>query len=206
MITGDREYPKTGTLHCSWTTPLCWFATGVESNQVADSIYAVNRNTGATVFVHHSPAGIYYDNLVHDYENDALYALSFDTASGTTRVVGWDGATGNITGITDLTGPTRGGFALAGAVSYCSSIKRMFVGLDAQDGQFNDRVMVVDLSGGATGARVDIEFPLIFPVPTGVRAFCNATSVVALIGSTIQADSGACRVVANAPPHTHTPP
>lgn len=189
VITGDREYPKTSTLHCSWATPMCWFATGVESNQVQDSIYGVNRATGATVFIHRSPAGIYYDNLVLDYETDTLYAIAVDFQARTTRVVGWDGATGNITGITDLTGPTRGAFALAGAVSYCTSLKRMFVGLDAQDGQFSDRVMVVDLAGGAAGARVDIEFPLVFPVPTGVRAFCNATAVVAIIGNTIQSDS-----------------
>ena len=30
----DARYPKVDTLHCSWTTPMCYFATGIGGNGI----------------------------------------------------------------------------------------------------------------------------------------------------------------------------
>ena len=58
IVTRDDEYPKTGTLHCSWTTDMCWFATGVAGPYIQDAIIGVNRRTGTQVFRHEIPTGI----------------------------------------------------------------------------------------------------------------------------------------------------
>lgn len=66
--TTDREYVKDGTFHCDWATGgNCFFMTGVDANLVQDAVYGVNRFTGAVTFKHSLPAGIYSDNLVHDW-------------------------------------------------------------------------------------------------------------------------------------------
>jgi hypothetical protein len=195
VTTSDREYPKSSTLHCSWASQNCFFATGVETNQVQDALYGVNRITGATLFKHELPAGIYIDNMNFDYLTDTLYSVAFDANTRQARIVGWEGTDGNVTGIWDITADLRGAFVFGGAVTYCSTTKTMFIGLDNgnfADGIFQDRVAVFSLAGvPATRPQLVDDFPLLFPVPSSFRAFCNATAVEALIGVTVQADSEA---------------
>lgn len=38
ITTGDKEYPKVSTLHCSWHSPLCFFATGVGAEFTQDAV------------------------------------------------------------------------------------------------------------------------------------------------------------------------
>ena len=105
ISTGDYEYPKVDTLHCSYATPLCYFATGIGGNGIQDFIYGVNRATGETVFKHTLPAGLYIDNLAFDYIAEQLWAIAFDPqAPGgpTAALVSWSASTGNITSRTDV--------------------------------------------------------------------------------------------------------
>jgi len=187
--TTDFEYPKADTLRCSYTTPLCYFVTGIGAQAVQDYIYGVNRLTGETVFKHTLPAGLYIDNLAFDYTKEQLWAIAFDPAARAAALVSWSAQTGNITSRTDVTPALRDGFVYGGAFSMCSPTGQIYVGIDTQQGNFEDRVAQFDVSGAAP--RFVGEIPLIFPVPSAYRAICNQTSLIALIGNTIQSDSDA---------------
>lgn len=183
---------RVDTLHCSWTTPLCYFATGIGGNGIQDYIYGVNRATGATVFKHTLPAGLYIDNLAFDYVNEELWAIAFDpNAPGgpAAALASWSPATGNLTSRTDVSAALRGGFVYGGAFSMCATTRQIYVGIDANEGGFFDRAAQFDVSGA--NPRLVGEIPLYFPVPSGFRAVCNASGLVALLGNTIQADSEA---------------
>ena len=65
VVTSDREYPKTSTLHVSWAAPVAYFATGVGANFIEDAIYAVNLTTGAVIWKHTLPAGAWMLFLFH---------------------------------------------------------------------------------------------------------------------------------------------
>ena len=119
--TRDGEYPKTDTLHCSWGTPMCYFATGVGGPYVQDAVIGVNRDTGLQVFRHELPAGIYIDNLQFDYYEDRLFSVAFTPGNGGTPgkglLVEYEGTSGNVTILADITPALRGGFLFAGALS-----------------------------------------------------------------------------------------
>lgn len=192
VITSDFEYPKSGTLHCSWGSTLCYFMTGVQGRGIQDAVYAVDRISGATVWKHTLPEGIYSDNLQYNYVQEALYYFAFnpEAAPITSFIVRLDGGSGNITYITDVSREIRG-FVWGGDVTLCSTTGQFFVGVDVEatenGGGFNDYVVEFDISGAAVavvGGK-----PLNFPVPSGMHAFCNATGLVALLGDTIQSDS-----------------
>jgi hypothetical protein len=187
IATSDYEYPKVDTLHCSWGTPMCYFATGIGGNGIQDYIYGVNRATGATVFKHTLPAGLYIDNLAFDYINEELWAVAFDPQAQTAALASWSPVTGNLTSRTDISASLRGGFVYGGAFSMCAPTRQIYVGIDSADGAFNDRAAQYDVSGAVP--RLVGEIPLIFPVPSGFRAICNQTSFIALLANTVQADS-----------------
>lgn len=119
--TRDDEYPKPDTLHCSWGTPMCWFATGVAAPYTQDAIIGVNRETGLQVFRHELPAGIYIDNLQFDYLQDRLFSVAFTPPNGPTPgralLVEYEGTSGNVTILADVSPALRGGFVFAGAFS-----------------------------------------------------------------------------------------
>jgi len=186
VVTSDQEYPKSGTLHCAWNSTLCYFMTGVQGRYIQDAVYAVDRITGATVWKHTLPAGLYIDNLVFDYEADILYSVAFNPVGRTANLVSYDGKTGNVTILLDLARDLNGGFIYGGAISMCPSTKQMYIGVDAQTG-FDDYVLVVDLK--ANPPRVVGGERLVFPITSTLRAFCNATALVNLFGVTVQADS-----------------
>ena len=189
--TSDQEYPKPSTLHCSWSNSnLCYFLTGVGAPYIQDALYAINRVTGATEFKHTIPAGLYVDNMAFDYIHEELWSIAFNPnapGGATAALVSWSPAIGNATSVTDISGALRGGFVFAGAFTMCASTRQIYVGIDSQQGGFLDRVAQFDVSGAAP--RLVGEIPLYFPVPSAMHAFCNATSLVALIGNTVQADS-----------------
>jgi hypothetical protein len=190
IVTSDLEYPKSGTLHCSWNSTLCYFVTGVQGRGVQDAIYGVDRISGTTVFKHEMPAGIYTDNLMYDYTTDALYYFAFNIQQNppTAAIVKLDAATGNITYIFDVSREIKG-FVYGGDVTICPTTGQIFVGVDAEanDGGFNDYIVEFSVTGALptiVGGR-----PLAFPVPSGMHAFCNAAGLQFLVGDTIQADS-----------------
>jgi len=189
VATSDYEYPKIATLHCSWATPSCYFQTGVGGPYTQDYVYSVSRTTGQTLFKHQIPAGIFVDNMAYDYIHEELWSVAFNPQANppTAALVSWSPTIGNATSITDISQSLRGGFIFPGAFSMCPSTRRIYVGIDSQNGGFLDRVAEYDVS--VTPPRLVGEAPLLFPVPSSYRAFCNATSLVALIGTTIQADS-----------------
>lgn len=82
IATADDEYPKSGTLHCLWGSAACYFLTGVGRPYTQDYIYGVNRTSGALMFKHTVPTGIYLDNLVLDYNADVVYSVAFDPTRG----------------------------------------------------------------------------------------------------------------------------
>ena len=150
-------------------------------------IYGVNRATGETVFKHTLPAGLYIDNLAFDYVHEELWAVAFDPQAQTAALASWSPTTGNLTSRTDISQSLRGGFIFGGAFSICAPTRQIYVGIDSQNGAFQDRAAQYDVSGAAP--RLVGEIPLLFPVPSGFRAICNQTSFVALLANTVQADS-----------------
>ncbi len=121
------EYPKIGTLHCSWTQPVCWFATGIGANYAQDAIIAVSTATGQTLWRHELPAGIFIDNLAYDYITETLYSIAFrpDGVPGGygAALVSYNGVTGNVTIVADLTRDFRNGKLYPGSFSICPTDK-----------------------------------------------------------------------------------
>jgi len=192
IVTSDREYPKTSTLHVSWNQPVAYFATGVGANYIEDAVYAVNLTSGQTIWKHTLPAGLYIDNLAFDYTEERLFSIAFDpNAAGgpAARIVEYDATTGNLTERVDISREIRGGFVFGGAFSICPSAKTMYVGVDARDGEFDDFVLTFDYTLGPivpTGGK-----PLLFPIPSSLRAVCTGAALDGIFGATIQADSDA---------------
>jgi len=100
--------------------------------------------------------------------------------------VEYEGTSGNVTILADLSQELRNGFVFGGAFSICPTDKTMFMGVDARDGEFNDFIVELEYANGVrpVGAK-----PLLFPITSSVRAFCSNRSLEAIFGSTIQADS-----------------
>ncbi len=100
--------------------------------------------------------------------------------------VEYDAQTGNVTQIQDISRDLRGGFVFGGAVSICPTDRTIFVGVDARDGEFSDFIQEYEYTRGIAlrGAK-----PLLYPITSGVRAFCSNTSLEAIFGVTVQADS-----------------
>ena len=116
--------------------------------------------------------------------------MSFDPAApggGAAGLVSWSPTQGNLTSFTDISQYLRGGFVWAGDFTLCASTRRIYIGIDSQVPGFQDRVLVFDAS--TTPPSFVAEVGLFFPVPTSMHAFCNATSLVALAATTVQADS-----------------
>jgi len=190
--TRDDEYPKIGTLHCSWNQPICWFATGVGGNYVQDAILAVNTATGQTLYRHELPAGIYIDNLAYDYVTETLYSIAFrpDGAPGgyAANLVSYNGHTGNVTILADLSRDFRNGRLYPGGFSICPTDKTMFIGIDADDGEFSDFIAEYEYSS-PNGPRFVGAKPLLFPIPSTIHAVCSNRSLEGIYAVTIQSDS-----------------
>lgn len=209
--TSDREYPKTGTLHCSWNTTSCFFATGVQGRGVEDAVYSADRTTGAIKFKvsppggrqtlcvtkkhlgmgccriqHTAPPGVFFDNLVFDWAHEDLYYVTFNTANRKSSIVKLDALSGNLTYVYDITKDTAAGAVFPGEVSVCSQLGELFVGIDAADGEDLDFVLRYDVNGATPVLKGAI--PLLFPLPTATFAICNATALQALYANTIQVD------------------
>ena len=186
LPTRDREYPKTSTLHCSWGTDICFFATGVGAPYAQDAVIAVDRVTGQQVWRHELPEGIYIDNLQYDYINERLFSIAF-RPNGPNGVdasfVEYDSLSGNLTQIIDITRDLRGGFVYGGAVSICPTDRTIFVGVDAGAG-LND--FILEYAYGARGIVPRAGRALLYPITSGVRAFCSNTSLEAIFGVTVQ--------------------
>jgi hypothetical protein len=190
VVTKDNEYPKVSTLHVSYTRPIAYFATGVGANYIQDALYAINTTTGAVIFRHELPAGLYIDNLAYDYIQERLFSISFNPAAPggvDARIVEWDANTGNVTEIADISRDLRGGFVFGGAFSICPTTKMIYVGVDAADGEFNDFILDYSYAGPRpviVGGR-----QLEFPIPSSLRAVCGANALEGMYGPTVQADS-----------------
>jgi len=187
VTTSDQEYPKSGTLHCSWAAPICYFLTGVARPYTQDAIYGVNRTTGATIFKHEVPAGIYLDNLAYDWGTDSLYSIAFDPQTRSANLVTYNGLTGAVTILLDISADIANGFVYSGSVSVCPTTKTLYVGVDANVGQ--DFILSYDISA-ATPVKVTTT-PLAFPITSGLRAFCNATALQGVVGDFIMGNSDA---------------
>lgn len=185
--TSDQEYPKSGTLHCLWTSPICYFLTGVARPYTQDAIYGVNRTTGTQIFKHEVPAGIYLDNLVLDWASDNLYSIAFDPQTRSANIVTYNGLTGTVTILLDISADIGNGFVYAGSVSICPTTNTLFVGVDSNVGL--DYILYYDISG-ATPKLVN-NVPLVFPITSGLRAYCNATNLVGIFGDFIMGNSDA---------------
>lgn len=183
--TNDREYPKTSTLRCSWGSGMCYFATGVGAPYTQDAVYGVDRTAGKVVFKHELPQGIYIDNLLHNWQTDELYSVAFDPQRRTASIVQYDGQTGNFTYVLDISNDVGAGFVFGGAASICAPTNHLYVGVDNQQPGGLDYVLIYDLNGKKLLANV----PLLYPIPSGMTAFCNATNLVALVANTIQTDT-----------------
>lgn len=172
------------------TNDLCFFATGVGARYIQDYVYAVNRTTKAVQWKHTLPNGIYIDNLAYDYTSERLFSVAFNpNAPGgvDARVVEYASLTGNVTILSDISRELRGGFVYGGAFSICPTAKTMYVGIDAADGEFDDHLLVLDY---ALGRPIPIgEKPLLFPIPSTLRAFCTGIALDGIFATTIQSDS-----------------
>ena len=150
-------------------------------------MYAVNRLSGAVTWKHEMPAGIYSDNLVHDYVRNSLYYFAFnaDVNPPTASIVKLNAITGALEYVFDVARDVRG-FVFGGDVTMCAQDGHLFVGVDvagAGGGQFEDYVLEYDITGAQP--RVLGGKPLLFPVPSTLHAVCGAS----LFGTTIQADA-----------------
>ena len=160
--------------------------TGVQADLVQDAVYAVNRFTGAVVFKHSLPAGIYSDNLVHDYLTNTLFYVAFDPRTRAVNIVKISALTGVVSYVFDVTRDFRGGFVWGGDVTYCATDGHLFVGVDtgaAADGAFHDFFIRYDVSG-AQPRLMDVK-ELVFPITSSLHAVCNFS----IFGTTIQADA-----------------
>ena len=189
VVTRDNEYPKPSTLHVSWNAPIAYFATGVGAPYTQDAIYAVNITSGQVIFRHELPANIYIDNLSFDYINERLFSVAFRvTPQGVNGAIAeWNATNAAVVSITDISADLRGGFVYGGAVSICPTTQTIFVGVDAAT-ELDD--FVLGYSYSAAGA------PKLFggralhtPIPSSIRAVCNATDLIGLYAVTVQADS-----------------
>jgi hypothetical protein len=147
----------------------------------------VNRSSGQTIFRHELPAGIFIDNLVYDWDSESLYSIAFDPQTGA-RIISYDGATGAPTVLTDITQDLQGGFVDPADVTICPSTKTLYVGVDSngEGGTFLDYVLAYDLS--VNPPKLALKQDLLFPIPTGLHAICNATNLQALLAAYVQAD------------------
>ena len=78
--------PQVGTLSCLYRSPACYFVTGVGGPFIEDSLYAIDRDTGATLFKHTLPPGVYLDNVVLDWVADELYSVANDPFNRRTSI------------------------------------------------------------------------------------------------------------------------
>ncbi len=63
----------------------------------------------------------------------------------------------------------------------------MFVGIDAADGQLDD--FVLEFNYAANPIALVGGKPLLYPIPSSLRAVCNGNQLTGIYGVTIQADS-----------------
>ena len=162
-------------------------AAGVGAEKVQDAVYAVNRLSGSVSWKHTMPAGIYSDNLVHDYVRGALYYFAFNTDVNppTAAIVKLDANTGALLYVFDVARDIRG-FVWGGDVTMCAQDGHLFVGVDTEGraaGQFEDYVLEYDITGAQP--RLNGGKPLLFPVPSSLHAVCGQS----IFGTTIQADA-----------------
>ena len=160
--------------------------TGVSADYTQDAVYAVNRFSGDAVFKHSLPAGLYSDNLVHDYVNSFLYYVAFNPADRTANIVKISAVTGALVYVFDISDAIRGGFVWGGDVTLCATDSHLFIGVDtgaAADGAFHDNLLRFDVSG-AQPKLLDFK-ELVFPITSSLHAVCN----VSIFGTTVQADA-----------------
>ena len=184
--TSDREYVKSATFHCDWAVgSSCFFMTGIESDLVQDAVYAVNRVSGATVWKHSLPAGLYSDNLVFDYVRGSLFYVAFDPRTRAANLVKINAATGALDYVFDISRDIRAGFIWGGDVTFCATDGHLILGIDngfINDGTFADYLLRYDITG-AQPVLMDGK-QLVFPMTASLHAICN----VSLFGTTVQAD------------------
>jgi len=187
--TSDREYVKSGTFHCDWANGgLCFFMTGVGQDFTQDAVYGVNRFSGAVAWKHSLPAGLYSDNLVHDYVKGDLYYVAFNPEANpiTANIVKISATTGAVSYVFDVARDLRNGFVWGGDVSLCAQDGHLHVGVDTEGaggGMFDDFILEYDVSGAQPALLRGA--PLVFPVPSSLHAICGAS----IFGTTIQADA-----------------
>lgn len=184
VLTSDQEYVKEGTFSCLWGSDACYFLTGVARPYTQDAIYGLNRTTGQLIFKHEVPAGIYLDNLVLDWNTDTLYSIAFNPQDGSARIVTYNGATGEVTILNDITQDLEGGVVYGSSVSVCPTTGTLFIGVDENAGL--DQVLAYNIA--ANPPTLTSKTPLLFGVPGGLHAFCNATAFEAMAGTYIQSD------------------
>lgn len=184
--TSDREFPKAGTFHCAWNSSSCYVATGVDGRNVEDAVYSIDRTTGTVNFKHTAPAGVFFDNLVYDWDHDDVYYVTFDTINRQSYIAKLNTNTGNLTYIFEITKDIGVGAIFAGQVSICSQLQELYVGVDSGTVDALDFVLRYDVSGATPVLKGLI--PLLFPIPTSTFAICNATALEAMYANTIQVD------------------
>jgi hypothetical protein len=185
--TPDEEYVKSGTLHCSWNTSLCFFMTGTTRDYTQDNVYAVDRFSGETAWKHVLPAGIFSDSLVFDWTKDDLYYVAFNPQAtpNAANIVKLNSETGAIVYVNDVARDVRG-FVWGGDVTMCAQDQHLFIGVEVRTNgaaSFDDYVLQYDVSGPAP--RLMGGKPLLFPVPATLHAVCGQ----GLFATTIQADA-----------------
>jgi hypothetical protein len=131
------------------------------------------------------------DNLVLDWTTDALYSVAFNPGDRSARIVTYDGATGAVTILLDITNDVAGGFVFGGSVTICPSTSTLFVGvtMEVADGSFGDFLLAYSIATATP--TLTSRTGLFFPIPSGLHAFCNATNLLAVAGDYIQEDSDA---------------
>lgn len=197
--TGDNEYPKSGTLHCLWNTPVCYFLTGVARPYTQDYVYAVNRTSGALLYKHTVPNGIYLDNLALDWVTETLYSVAYAPAGQgqppVARIVSYSGINGGVQILADISRDVDFGFVFPGSVSVCPTTKTMFVGVQSlvADGSFADYFLTYDYSV-APPKLINVN-RLGYPIPSATRAVCNQTALLGYLGNYIQSNDAAREVM-----------
>jgi hypothetical protein len=102
--------------------------------------------------------------------------------------VSYDGITGNVTIVADLSRDFRNGRLYPGGFSICPTDKTMFIGIDADDGEFSDFIAEYEYFS-PNGPRFVGAKPLLFPIPSTIHAVCSNRSLEGIYAVTIQSDS-----------------
>lgn len=180
--TRDDEYPKEGTLQCSWENDSwCIFLSGVGGRYIQDAVWQVDRTNGRVINRELLPPGIFADDLVFDWlDGNKAYSIAYNPQDRHAYIVQFNVSSPSV--VLNITLDLEGGFPFPGSLTYCVANKFLFVSVAMNFRIQADFILAYDLSGATP--KLANRIPIFFPAPA-IHAFCNSTHFQDLMANTI---------------------